>query len=35
MEMLLEIVGLHKVRDGIPQLVGTLPSFGGTGVHTF
>ena len=32
MEMFLLLVGLHKVRDGMPQLVGTVPLRIGTGV---
>ena len=33
METFLVLVGLHKVRDDIPQLVGTVPLWTGTGVH--
>ena len=35
MEMLLEIVGLHKVRDDMPQLVGTVPLRIGTRMYAF
>ena len=35
METFLVLVGLDKVRDGMPQLAGTVLLLTGTGVHAF
>ena len=35
MEMFLVLVGLSEVRDGMPQLAGTVPLRAGARVHAF